>query len=177
MQSVARRWRIRPGSRYPSAMALAEDIERWLADEPVGAWQEPWDVRRHGDGSAATSRWSRVGRRLSVSYSWRLGRLCPCFPWPGEMKRRRDETSAAARGRDPASQGGCCQRGQAFQNLQEAQRQRAGGPEPVRTRDAGARPGSEDAQIPGGSPPQTRSGRRWPRSQGCRIAGLGSPRY
>jgi serine/threonine-protein kinase len=36
---------LRPGDRYPSARALAQDIERWLADEPVSAWREPWTVR------------------------------------------------------------------------------------------------------------------------------------
>jgi WD40 repeat protein/tRNA A-37 threonylcarbamoyl transferase component Bud32 len=34
-----------PEQRYPSATALAEDVEHWLADEPVGAWQEPRMVR------------------------------------------------------------------------------------------------------------------------------------
>ncbi|WP_337173891.1 protein kinase [Paludisphaera sp.] len=31
-----------PASRYPSAKALAEDVERWLADERVEAYPEPW---------------------------------------------------------------------------------------------------------------------------------------
>ena len=31
--------------RYPSAKALADDVERWLADEAVTAWREPWTVR------------------------------------------------------------------------------------------------------------------------------------
>ena len=31
--------------RYQSAKALADDVERWLADEPVTAWREPWFVR------------------------------------------------------------------------------------------------------------------------------------
>jgi serine/threonine protein kinase/tetratricopeptide (TPR) repeat protein len=35
----------RPGDRYPSARALAQDVERWLADEPVTAWREPWSVK------------------------------------------------------------------------------------------------------------------------------------
>src|SRR5262249_30163630 len=31
-----------PGDRYPSCRALAEDVERWMADEPVSAWAAPW---------------------------------------------------------------------------------------------------------------------------------------
>jgi eukaryotic-like serine/threonine-protein kinase len=34
-----------PADRYPTALALAADVEAWLADEPVRAWQEPWTVR------------------------------------------------------------------------------------------------------------------------------------
>jgi tetratricopeptide (TPR) repeat protein len=34
-----------PAERYPSAAALAADVERWLADEPVTARREPWSVR------------------------------------------------------------------------------------------------------------------------------------
>ncbi|MFI5461377.1 MAG: protein kinase [Isosphaerales bacterium] len=32
---------LRPEERYPSAKALAEDVESWLAGEPVSAWKEP----------------------------------------------------------------------------------------------------------------------------------------
>jgi serine/threonine protein kinase len=32
---------MHPEDRYPSGRALAEDIERWTADEPVTAWREP----------------------------------------------------------------------------------------------------------------------------------------
>src|SRR5262249_13860126 len=35
----------KPGDRYPTARALADDIERWLADEPVSAWEEPARLR------------------------------------------------------------------------------------------------------------------------------------
>ncbi len=31
----------RPADRYASPKALAEDVERWMADEPVSAWREP----------------------------------------------------------------------------------------------------------------------------------------
>jgi eukaryotic-like serine/threonine-protein kinase len=36
---------LRPEERYASALALKEDVESWLAGEPVGAWREPWLVR------------------------------------------------------------------------------------------------------------------------------------
>jgi eukaryotic-like serine/threonine-protein kinase len=32
-------------ARYPTPQALAEDVERWLADEPVSAWREPIAIR------------------------------------------------------------------------------------------------------------------------------------
>ncbi len=36
---------LRPEDRYPSARALAQDIERWLADAPVSVYREPLAVR------------------------------------------------------------------------------------------------------------------------------------
>jgi serine/threonine protein kinase/tetratricopeptide (TPR) repeat protein len=36
---------LRSTQRYASPRALAQDIERWLADEPVSAWREPWQVK------------------------------------------------------------------------------------------------------------------------------------
>jgi serine/threonine-protein kinase len=33
---------LKPEDRYASCRALVEDIERWMADEPVTAWREPW---------------------------------------------------------------------------------------------------------------------------------------
>ncbi len=32
----------KPADRYASARALADDVERWMADEPVTAYPEPW---------------------------------------------------------------------------------------------------------------------------------------
>jgi len=45
-----------PAQRYGSARELAEDIEAWLADQPVRAWREPWRVR--------AGRWMRRHRTL-----------------------------------------------------------------------------------------------------------------
>jgi serine/threonine-protein kinase len=33
---------LKPADRYATPRALAEDIERWMADERVLAWREPW---------------------------------------------------------------------------------------------------------------------------------------
>ncbi len=45
--------------RYPSAADLSRDIQRWLDDEAVSAWQEPW--------TAAAARWIRHHQRLVYS--------------------------------------------------------------------------------------------------------------
>jgi WD40 repeat protein len=43
-----------PRDRYPTALALAEDTEHWLADEPVAAHREGWGPR--------LARWARRNR-------------------------------------------------------------------------------------------------------------------
>ena len=48
-----------PEDRHESARALADDIERWLAGEPVPAWREPW--------SARARRWLARHRTLATS--------------------------------------------------------------------------------------------------------------
>jgi tetratricopeptide (TPR) repeat protein/tRNA A-37 threonylcarbamoyl transferase component Bud32 len=52
---------LKPEDRYPSPKALAEDLERWMAEEPVTAWREPisrrarrW-ARRHRTAVAAVA--------------------------------------------------------------------------------------------------------------------------
>ncbi|MFO0848479.1 MAG: protein kinase [Gemmataceae bacterium] len=51
----------KPADRYPSATALADDVRRWLADEPVTAYPEPWPTRvarwarRHRTGATAAA--------------------------------------------------------------------------------------------------------------------------
>jgi serine/threonine protein kinase/Tfp pilus assembly protein PilF len=36
---------LQPQERYAGPRALAADVERWLADEPVSAYREPWQMR------------------------------------------------------------------------------------------------------------------------------------
>ena len=47
---------LNPADRYASPRELADDLEHWLADEPVTAWPEPWTVR--------TRRW--IGRHATM---------------------------------------------------------------------------------------------------------------
>jgi hypothetical protein len=51
---------LKSRDRYPTPRALAEDIERWMADEPVTAWREPLSRRAR--------RWMRR-RRTAVTSS------------------------------------------------------------------------------------------------------------
>ena len=48
-----------PDARYASPRALADDIERWMADEPVTAWREPW--------TRTAARWLSRHRTLVAS--------------------------------------------------------------------------------------------------------------
>ena len=36
---------LEPRHRYATPVALANDLEAWIADEPVSAWTEPWNQR------------------------------------------------------------------------------------------------------------------------------------
>jgi WD40 repeat protein/serine/threonine protein kinase len=56
---------LKPLERYPSPRALADDIEHWLADEPVSAWPEPW--------SARVRRWAGKHRALVTSTAAAFG--------------------------------------------------------------------------------------------------------
>jgi len=51
----------KPEDRYASVRALADDIERWLADEPVTAVRDPWATRLR--------RWGRRHRAAASSLS------------------------------------------------------------------------------------------------------------
>jgi serine/threonine-protein kinase len=47
---------LRPEDRYPTAQALGQDIERWLADAPISVYREPLAVR--------LGRWTRRNKTL-----------------------------------------------------------------------------------------------------------------
>jgi hypothetical protein len=47
-----------PGDRYRTALDLADDVEHWLADEPVAAYPDPWPAR--------AARWGRRHRTAVV---------------------------------------------------------------------------------------------------------------
>ncbi len=49
----------KPEDRYNSALGLAEDVRRWLDDEPVDAYREPFTSR--------TGRWMRRHRTLATT--------------------------------------------------------------------------------------------------------------
>jgi hypothetical protein len=49
----------KPEDRYPSCRALAEDVGRWAADEPVTAWREPLARRAR--------RWARHNRTVGAT--------------------------------------------------------------------------------------------------------------
>jgi WD40 repeat protein len=49
---------LKPEERYPSARALADEIEHWLADEPLSVYREPLTVR--------LARWVRRHRTLAT---------------------------------------------------------------------------------------------------------------
>ncbi len=49
----------KPDDRYSSCRALAEDVERWMADEPVSAYRDPLPTR--------LTRWGRRHRTFAAS--------------------------------------------------------------------------------------------------------------
>jgi eukaryotic-like serine/threonine-protein kinase len=81
-----------PSNRYETALELAEDIERWLSDEPVTAWNDPWLdrcgrwIRRHKPFVAGTAAAASVALLA-------LGMAVPVLSlaWGNESSARRNE--------------------------------------------------------------------------------------
>jgi serine/threonine protein kinase/tetratricopeptide (TPR) repeat protein len=85
----------RPEDRYGSCRALADDIERWMADEAVVAWKEPWSrklvrwLMRHRTGVTA------AGAALLMAVAG-LGAVSAVQARAnGELKRSNDALSTA----------------------------------------------------------------------------------
>ncbi len=85
----------RPEDRYGSCRALADDIERWMADEAVIAWEEPWSrkllrwLTRHRTGVTAAGAAMLMAMAGLVAVSAVQARA------NGELKRSNDALSAA----------------------------------------------------------------------------------
>jgi serine/threonine-protein kinase len=56
---------LKPEDRYASPRLLADDLERWTADEPVFAWREPFSRR--------AQRWGRRNRTLVATAAMLVG--------------------------------------------------------------------------------------------------------
>jgi serine/threonine-protein kinase len=89
----------RPQDRYASAQELAQEVERWLADEPVTAYREPlparlgrWARRHRGwtAGAAALLLTAAVGLAVGL---WAVGR---------EQRRTAEQRDRTAEQRDLA---------------------------------------------------------------------------
>jgi eukaryotic-like serine/threonine-protein kinase len=67
---------LKPEDRYASPRALADDVERWLADEPVTAFREPWTrkarrwARKHRTALVTTATAATVAALLLGGVAW-----------------------------------------------------------------------------------------------------------
>ncbi len=90
---------LKAADRYQSARALAEEVERWLADEPVLAWREPilgrarrW-MRRRQTLVAVIGRW-RAGGPDRPGCGLSREDPCQCAPSNGRISRSTWPTAA-----------------------------------------------------------------------------------
>ncbi len=95
---------LQPSSRYPTALALAEDVERYLADEPVSAMVEPVTSKVCAFRSPTSPRRTSVatgpGRQFSARGNLRsLARQTR----PQRIRGADDRRDIATAGRDRAS--------------------------------------------------------------------------
>jgi serine/threonine-protein kinase len=82
----------RPQGRYGSAKALAADVERWLADEPLDAYREPLPAR--------LGRWSRRHRASVMSAAAALAVLALSLGVLAAVLSGHNRALAAANGRE-----------------------------------------------------------------------------
>jgi serine/threonine-protein kinase len=115
---------LRPEDRYGSAEALADEVEHWLADEPVQAHREPWLVRtrrwmrRHRTAVTASAA-ALVVAFLCVSVAAALLTQANGHLVQAKAEEERAKELALRRERDASEQ-----RDHALANLREAEEQR-----------------------------------------------------
>ena len=131
---------LAPAERYGSAQALAEDVEHWLADEPVAAYPEPWSVRAR--------RWSGRHRTLVATATATVAVLAVCLIVATTLLTRANERLTAANDRErKALRDAQDERQRAETQRAEADRQRtraeAQGEEATIQRDAAQRAQAE----------------------------------
>jgi serine/threonine-protein kinase len=126
---------LRPPDRYATALALAADVEHWLADEPVGAYREPLAVR--------FGRWRRRHKALVAGVTAALlvvvllGGAAGLWLREQAAEKRRDVAAALDRAIDLQKRE---RWGEAEAVLEQAQRRLGeGGPADLRRRVARAR--------------------------------------
>ncbi len=102
MKAMARE----PGARYASPRELADDVEHWLADEPVAAWHEPLSVRarrwmrRHRTAVTAAVAATLAGLIAVAAVQGRLNReLKTAY---GKVSEALDAETRAKKGKEEA---------------------------------------------------------------------------
>ncbi len=65
---------LKPRDRYVTPQDLADDIERYLADEPVKAFPEPFTRPRETVGAETSDADNHNGRRRAACRPWAWGR-------------------------------------------------------------------------------------------------------
>ena len=77
--------------RYQTPIALADDVQRFIADEPTTAYREPWTrravrwTRRHRRGLLQASQWP-ASRRFA-GLLWQATERRTCWPSAGAQER------------------------------------------------------------------------------------------
>jgi serine/threonine protein kinase len=82
-----------PGARYASAEEVATEVRRWLADEPVTAYREPWPAR--------AARWTRRHRTPVIAAAVLLlttavaSSIAAALVWREQQHTRAEQLNAA----------------------------------------------------------------------------------
>jgi serine/threonine-protein kinase len=86
-----------PANRYATAKALGEDVERWMADEPVAAYREPWTRTLARWLSRHRTKVASVGAAMLVALAG-LGAVLGVQAWAnGQLTAKNAQLDAAVR--------------------------------------------------------------------------------